>query len=86
MQVPSTRPSGANDTGLPLANDLMRGADEIRLFIFGEATDEKQAEADRRSVYHLASKSQLGLFKLGGVLCGRRSTILKRIADQEKAG
>lgn len=68
---------------MPLADDLMRGADEIRRFIFGEASDQKQAESDTRAVYHLASKGQLGLFKLGGVLCGRKSTILKWIERQE---
>lgn len=81
----STRPSGANGGALPLANDLMRGADEISRFIFGEATDPKQAEANIRAVYHLAGKGQLGLFKLGGVICGRRSTIMRRIEAQEQA-
>lgn len=80
-----TRLLGANATTLPLGDDLMRGADEIRRFMFGEAADQKQADADTRAVYHLASKRQLGLFKLGGVLCGRKTTILRWIEQQEQA-
>lgn len=79
-----TRPSGADGEALPLGDDLMRGADAIRRFMFGEAADERQAEANTRSVYHMASKRQLGLFKLGGVLCGRKSTILAWIQEQER--
>ena len=85
MSIASTRPSGANATRLPLSDDLMRGADEIRLFLFGHTEDQRQAESNRRSVYHLADKHGLPLFKLGGVLCGRKSTILRWIEAQERA-
>ncbi|TDR89125.1 DNA-binding protein [Enterovirga rhinocerotis] len=67
----------------PLADDLMRGADAIRRFMFGEAKDEQQAASDRRTVYHLLTKGELGLFKIGGVVCGRKSTMLAKIAEAE---
>jgi hypothetical protein len=80
MRDVNTRPSGANDTGLPLAQDLMSGAGAIAQFIFGD-----DAEANRRKVYHAADKLGLPCFKIGGTLCARRSTILSWIERQENA-
>ena len=80
MTTAATRPSGANDTGLPLAEDLMSGAGAIAQFMFGD-----DAEANRRKVYHAADKLGLPCFKIGGTLCARRSTILSWIEQQENA-
>lgn len=91
MTETTARPLGANGGALPdqtpgtIGEDLMRGADEIRVFLFGETAQDKQAEADTRAVYHLATKGELGLFKLGGVLCGRKSTILAAIEHKERS-
>jgi hypothetical protein len=64
----------------PLANDLLRGAAEIAEFIFGNPRH-------RRAVYHLAvevkPESRMPIFRLGSVLCARRSTLLRWIAEQE---
>ncbi|QHO78852.1 hypothetical protein ACH79_16015 [Bradyrhizobium sp. CCBAU 051011] len=60
-----------------IADDLLERAEEIARFIFGSA-------AKRRRVYHLAAHSELPLFRLGDVICGRRSTLLAWIAEQEK--
>ena len=60
-----------------LADDILRGADEIAQYIFG---DPKQ----RRKVYHLAANSNMPTFKLGAMICARRSVLLKWIGDQEK--
>ncbi|TXN40433.1 DNA-binding protein [Methylobacterium sp. WL30] len=76
----TTRPSGANDTGLPLAEDMMTGAEAIAKFMFGDAT-----ETNKRRVYHAADKLGLPTFRLGGTLCARRSTILRWIEAQESA-
>ncbi|MBT1517317.1 hypothetical protein KIP88_44175 [Bradyrhizobium sp. SRL28] len=38
-----------------------------------------------RRVYHLAARSDLSLFRLGDVICGRKSTLLASIDEQEKA-
>jgi hypothetical protein len=75
------RPTGANDAGLPLSDDLMTGAEAISKFMFGEATD-----TNKRRVYHASDKLGLPTFRLGGTLCARRSTILTWIAKQEQQG
>lgn len=60
-----------------VADDLLEGAEEIARFMFG--SPEK-----RRRVYHLAAHADLPLFRIGEVICGRRSTLLAWIAEQEK--
>jgi hypothetical protein len=59
-----------------LADDMLRGADEIAEFIFG-------ARGSRRKVYYLAERTKLPVFPLGSVLCARRSVLLNWIAGQE---
>ncbi len=59
-----------------LSEDLLRGAEQIAMFMFG---DPKM----RRQVYHLAQAGQLPVFKLGAILCARRSTLLAWIEAQE---
>ncbi|MCJ2106989.1 DNA-binding protein [Methylobacterium sp. E-041] len=80
MSTHAARLSGANDTGLPLAEDMMTGAEAIAKFMFGDAT-----ETNKRRVYHAADKLGLPTFRLGGTLCARRSTILRWIEAQESA-
>jgi hypothetical protein len=65
-----------NSAPTDLADDLLRGADEIAEFIFG-------ARGSRRKVYYLAETSHLPVFRLGAVLCARRSVLLRWIAGQE---
>jgi hypothetical protein len=60
----------------PLADDILRGAEAIAAFLFGD-------RSKRRQVYHLAERSRLPTFKLGAMLCARRSTILRWIVEQE---
>jgi hypothetical protein len=62
-----------------LADDLLRGAGAIAVFLFGSATE-------RRKVYHLAETSRLPTFHLGSLLCARKSVLLQWIAEQEKRG
>jgi len=62
-----------------LAGDLLRGAKTIADFLYGDATK-------RRKIYHLAETSRLPIFRLGSVLCARRSVLLKWIAEQEQRG
>lgn len=63
----------------PLAEDLLRGADEIAEFFFGSSKE-------RRKIYHLAESSRLPVFRMGSVLCARRSRLLAWIEEQEQAG
>ena len=66
---------------IALADDLLRGAEQIAVFMFG---DEKK----RRHVYHLASEvppeQRLPCFRLGEQLCARKSTLLAWISELEK--
>ena len=64
------------DNPSELADDLLRGADEIAEFIFG-------TRGGRRKIYYLAETSHLPVFRLGSVLCARRSVLLRWIAGQE---
>lgn len=61
------------------ANDLLKGANQISEFLYGTASH-------RRSVYHLAETSRIPIFRLGAVLCARRSVLLAWIAHQEERG
>jgi len=59
------------------AADILRGAEEIALYLFG---DRKQ----RRKVYHLVATSRLPVFKLGSMICARRSVLRKWVEQQEE--
>jgi hypothetical protein len=65
-----------NEPSSELASDLLRGADEIAAYIFGE-------RGSRRKVYYLAECSRLPVFRLGSMLCARRSVIERWISGQE---
>lgn len=60
-----------------LADDILRGAGAIAEFVFGDA-------AQRRKVYHIAETSRLPTFKLGSILCARKSKLIEWIAEQER--
>ena len=62
-----------------LADDLLRGADEIAEYLYGDGSQ-------RRKVYHRAETSRLPIFRLGSVLCARRSILIQWIAEQERRG
>ena len=72
----------ANDaaTDMPsIGDDLLRGADEIAKFVFGDVKH-------RRKVYYLTGDAKKGLpyFKMGSLVCARKSTLLNWIAEQEE--
>ena len=64
-----------------IADDLLEGAEAIARFLYGRG----YTQGKRRRIYHLASHSELPLFRVGDIICGRRSTLLAWIAEQEKA-
>lgn len=68
--------AAANDNDREFSQDLLRTAALIALFLFGSR------EMTRR-VYHLAATSNLPVFKLGSILCARRSTLTQWIIEQE---
>ncbi len=62
-----------------LADDLLRGADAIAEFMFGSASE-------RRKVYYLANtgkRNSLPVFRMGSVLCARKSSLIQWIEAQE---
>jgi hypothetical protein len=66
------------ETTHELADDLLRGADAISEFIFG-----RKQKNGKRKVYYLAETSRLPVFRIGSVLCARRSVLLDWISGQE---
>lgn len=67
---------GDLDTNRPLAHDILRGADQIARYIFGDAQF-------RRKIYHLAQTENLPVFRLGNMLCARKSKLLRWIEEEE---
>lgn len=77
-----------------LADDLLVGAEAIARFMFGtkgNETEENETEEDflrkkRRTIYWLADIGDLPTFRLGNMICARRSTLLKHLANREAQG
>jgi len=59
------------------AADLLRGAEEIALYLYGK-------REERRKVYHLVKTSKIPVFKLGSMICARRSVLVKWVESQEE--
>jgi excisionase family DNA binding protein len=58
-----------------LADDILRGADEIAAFL---------GIKQRRKIYHVVETGKLPVFRLGAILCARKSKLLEWIEQQEK--
>jgi hypothetical protein len=69
-------PAAPENTPNELADDILRGADAIAEFIYGE-------RGSRRKVYYLAECTHLPVFRLGSLLCARKSVLLGWISGQE---
>lgn len=81
--LPPFKPSPDVMTAAPAAtirDDLLRGAEEIAEFMFGDRTH-------RRKIYYLTSDLKKGMphFKIGSLTCARKSTLLRWIAEQEQS-
>lgn len=63
-----------------LSDDLLEGAHAIAEFLFGTGDEVR----NRRKIYHLVETSRLPVFRLGSVLCARKSVLLEFIGLQEK--
>ena len=72
------RPSATrlDENEVDLADDLLWGAGAIADCLYDDRTK-------RRQVYHLAQKGCLPFFKIGGMLCARRSRLRARIEELE---
>lgn len=76
-----TRPSGANGETLP--GDILVGAQEMAVFLYGES--EGTTETSVRRIYHAINRGEIPTFKIGGKIHARKSAILKLIEEQERA-
>jgi hypothetical protein len=68
----------SNATGETVADDLLRGAKEIALFVYGDE------EAARR-IYVYKGEPSLPLFYMGRMLCSRKSSLRKWMDELEVA-
>lgn len=59
-----------------LNDDILHGAEPIRAFLGFEK---------RSQVYHYAANGTLPTFRIGNIICARKSTLLQWIEEQEKA-
>ena len=61
-----------------LADDMLHGAEAIAIFVFG-------TEKHRRKVYYYAgdAKVRLPVFRIGNVICARKSKLIEWIEAQE---
>ena len=76
------RPSETHPARPPagLAEDLLHGAEAIAIFVFGDVKY-------RRKIYYYATDAKLKLptFRIGNVICARKSKLLEWIEMQEGA-
>jgi hypothetical protein len=70
--------SSAKQSSGGLASDILHGAEGIAEFLYG---DRKL----RRRIYNLVETARLPHFRLGAVICARRSVLLDWIQAQERA-
>jgi len=66
----------ASENHCSIADDLLEGADQISTFIYGDPSK-------RRKIYHLFATSDLPVFRLGEIICARKSRIREWIERQE---
>ncbi len=80
MAQSSIRPPAATkESGAASGNfseDLLFGAGAIAAFLFG-------GSRHRRKVYHLAQNGGLPVFKIGSILCARKTRLVAWIEHQE---
>src|SRR5690349_15098370 len=72
------RPNGEPERSMDgFGTDILTGADEVSEFLFG-------TRGKRRRIYALVGAKRIPFFKIGGVVCARKSRLRKWIEDQEK--
>lgn len=74
---PDRRRRHWNSKEQSVSRDLLRGAREIAVFLFG-------TPAARRRVYDLHAEGVLPTFTLGKSICARRSSLMTWIENQER--
>jgi hypothetical protein len=69
--------SATEQSTVSLAGDILHGAEGIAQFLYGDAKL-------RRKVYNLVEAARLPHFRLGAVICARKSVLLSWIEAQEE--
>lgn len=75
--------NNANTTSVDTAtigDDLLHGAEAIAVFVFGDVKH-------RRKVYYYASDAKIQripIFRIGSVICARKSKLIQWIEMQER--
>ena len=79
--IPAAHQPWGRSTASLTCGDLLQGADAIAEFLFG---DRRQ----RRRVYYLTgeARGRLPHFRLGAIICARKSTLLRWIEAHEARG
>ena len=67
------------ERALEFAKDLLRGVGEIAEFLYGT----RETRVIRRT-YHVIASSNVPVFRLGSMICARRSVLLQWVKDQEE--
>ncbi|WP_420331886.1 DNA-binding protein [Oceanicaulis alexandrii] len=73
-EAPGANGEGASSVGA----DLLEGAGEIALFLWG-----KDKPTKRRQIYHLVESEAIPIFRMGQRIYARRSTLTAWIEKQE---
>jgi hypothetical protein len=63
---------------ISLAGDILYGADAIAEFIHG-------SKKFRRTIYNLVETKRIPHFRIGAIICARKSVLLAWITGQEQA-
>lgn len=63
----------------PIADDLLDGADQVAAYIWGRG-------AHPRRLYRAMQTSRMPVFRLGGRLCARRSSLHAWVRELERQG
>jgi hypothetical protein len=71
------KPPRPEESQKDFSDDLLRGADEISEFLFG-------SPLQRRKIYHLAERTKIPFFRLGSILCARKTVLLDWVSQQER--
>jgi len=66
-----------SNTDTPFADDLLRGAAEIAVWLYGDSKF-------RRRVYHLVEKTNFPHFKIGSQIHAQKSVLRAHFNDQSK--
>jgi hypothetical protein len=72
-------PVGMNDNDPEFSQDMLQGAKAIAMFMYGRCDQKAQ-----RKIFHLVEKTNFPSFKVGSMICARRSVIIAWVRKMEE--